>query len=118
MLRQSIYYYLGPSLIVKKREPVGKAQEKEEKLFLTIRDEEAIDPRFTGGKGAGLAKIYRAIVDLQELGLPVDVPFATVLGPPFVRRLLTSDPRIIELVKELEDAFCLLYTSPSPRDRG
>ncbi len=76
-----------------------------EKLFLTIWDEEAVDPRFTGAKGAGLAKICRAIADLKEKGLPVDVPFAVVLGPPFVRKLLASDPSIAEKVRELEKAL-------------
>ena len=105
MLRQSIYYYMGAPLIVKKRKSIKRPSGEGEKLFLTIRDEEAIDPRFTGGKGAGLAKIYRAITDLQALGLPIDVPFAVILGPPFVRKLLTSNPRIVEMVEELEDAL-------------
>ncbi|HEW89716.1 MAG TPA: hypothetical protein ENG43_00050, partial [Candidatus Bathyarchaeota archaeon] len=105
MLRRSIYYYVSapPTLVGRPRYEEGRRVE--EKLFFTIRDEEAVDPRFTGGKGAGLAKIYRAIVDLKELGLPVDVPFAVILGPPFVRRLLATNPRILELVRELEEGL-------------
>jgi len=105
-LRQSIYYYMGRPLMKGKSGEGEKFMGRgEEKLFLTIRDEEAIDPRFTGGKGAGLAKIYRAVAELQALGLPIDVPFAVILGPPFVRRLLASNPRVLELVRELEDAL-------------
>ena len=104
-MRRSIYYYVSapPTLVGRPRYEEGRRVE--EKLFFTIRDEEAVDPRFTGGKGAGLAKIYRAIVDLKELGLPVDVPFAVILGPPFVRRLLATNPRILELVRELEEGL-------------
>ena len=105
-MRQSIYYYMGRPLMKGKSGEGEKFMGRgEEKLFLTIRDEEAIDPRFTGGKGAGLAKIYRAVAELQALGLPIDVPFAVILGPPFVRRLLASNPRVLELVRELEDAL-------------
>ena len=101
-----IYYYLAPPRsFIAPRARARVVTRAEEKLFLTIRDEEAVDPRFTGGKGAGLAKIYRAIAELKAKGLPVDVPFAVILGPPFVRRLLSSDPRILEKVRALEEAL-------------
>ncbi|RLI11481.1 hypothetical protein DRO33_04025, partial [Candidatus Bathyarchaeota archaeon] len=103
-MRLSIYYYLGnPQLSIMKRP--RPAPRVEEKLFLTIWDDEAVDPRFTGGKGAGLAKIYRAIAELKALGLPVDVPFAVILAPPFIRRLLATNPEILEKVRELEEAL-------------
>ena len=39
-----------------------------------------------------------------------------VLGKKFGAPLITNDGVTIAKEIELEDAFCLLYTSPSPRD--
>ena len=103
MLGNTIYYYLPSPSLQKRRE--ARAAREEEKLFLTIWDEEATDPKWSGGKGAGVARIYRAIRELKARGLPVDVPFAIILPPAFTRRLLRSDPAIIEKVRELEEAL-------------
>ena len=138
MTGNDIYYYLSPLHLSLPRKPTPQPRPGAHgRFFLTIWDPEAVDPRYTGGKGSGLAKLCRAIADLKEMGLPVDVPFAVVFGPNFARRLLLTDPGLLDLVKELEAALargeevndllakirqrimsCLLYTSPSPRDRG
>ena len=68
-----------------------------------IAEKEALDPRNTGGKGAGLAKMFQAINELIDLGLPVAVPPALVLAPPLARRVLHQDPKIAAEVKELEE---------------
>ena len=107
----NIYYYMSPphlSLPGRTRAGLGPksgAGPSEGKFFVSIWDEEAVDPRITGGKGSGLAKLCRGIADLKALGLPVDVPFAVVLTPNFMRRLVSTDPGLIEKVKELEEAL-------------
>ena len=103
MLRTTIYYYLPPPELSAGRG--GGQGRSEERLYLTIWDERAVDPRWSGGKGAGVAKILRAISELKAMGLPVSVPFAIILTPHFTKRLLNSEPRILEKVKKLEEAL-------------
>ena len=106
MTGNDIYYYLSPLHLSLPRKLASQPRpEARGRFFLTIWDPEAVDPRYTGGKGSGLAKLCRAIADLKEMGLPVDVPFAVVFGPSFARRLLLTDPGLLELVKELEAAL-------------
>ncbi len=38
-----------------------------------IKDPEALNPKNTGGKGSGLAKIYQVVRKLKKAGLFVDV---------------------------------------------
>lgn len=73
------------------------------KYVYDIEEFEAIDPRNTGGKGSGLAKLHQAIKGLVERKLPVTVPPALVQAPEFVREILQLSPEIGDEVRELEE---------------
>lgn len=73
------------------------------KYIYDIEESDALDPRNTGGKGSGLAKLHKAIEKLSRRGLPVTVPPALVLGPPIIEFVLQQSPEILQEVKELEE---------------
>ncbi len=76
-----------------------------QKIVFDIQEKDATDPKNTGGKGSGLAKLYQAISVLGEKRLPVTVPPALVLGPPFVKMLLDENREIRDYVKGMEDTL-------------
>ena len=65
-----------------------------EPLIVNIEEDIAADGRFTGGKGANLAKLFRI------LGKD-NVPYAVMVTTEFAKMLL-HDPAIVGLVKELD----------------
>jgi pyruvate,water dikinase len=65
-----------------------------ENLIVNIEEKIAADGRFTGGKGANLAKLF------QILGKG-NVPYAVMATTEFAKILL-NDPAIVGLVKELD----------------
>jgi pyruvate,water dikinase len=65
-----------------------------ENLIVNIEAKLAIDGRFTGGKGANLAKLFHI------LGKD-NVPYAIMVTTEFAKKLL-NDPEIVDLVKELD----------------
>jgi pyruvate,water dikinase len=65
-----------------------------ENLIVNIEEKIAADGRFTGGKGANLAKLF------QILG-EGNVPYAVMATTEFAKILL-NDPAIVGLVKELD----------------
>jgi pyruvate,water dikinase len=65
-----------------------------ENLIVNIEEEIAADGRFTGGKGANLAKLFHI------LGKG-NVPYAVMVTTEFAKILL-NDPAIVGLVKELD----------------
>jgi pyruvate,water dikinase len=65
-----------------------------ENLIVNIEEKIAADGRFTGGKGANLAKLFHI------LGKD-NVPYAVMVTTEFAKMLL-HDPVIIDLVKELD----------------
>ncbi|MCW4015588.1 MAG: PEP-utilizing enzyme [Candidatus Bathyarchaeota archaeon] len=65
-----------------------------ENLIVNIEEKIAADGRFTGGKGANLAKLFHI------LGKD-NVPYAVMVTTEFAKVLL-HDPKIVELVKELD----------------
>ncbi len=73
-----------------------------EKLYVSIFDDEALDPKNVGGKGYGLARVERAIRPLREEGLPVSVPPALILTPKFTSLLFSINPKLNELVEKLD----------------
>jgi len=76
-----------------------------QKYMYHISEAEAIDPKNSGGKGSGLAKIYRSLFRLKDAELPVDVPPALVLTPRFIEHLLKLNPEIRSEVVKLEAAL-------------
>jgi len=68
-----------------------------ENLIVNIEEEIAADGRFTGGKGANLAKLF------QILGKD-NVPYAVMVTTEFAKMLL-HDPAIASLVNELDAAL-------------
>ena len=66
-------------------------------LIVNIEEEIAADGRFTGGKGANLAKLF------QILGKD-NVPYAVMATTDFAKKLL-RDPAIVDLVNELDAAL-------------
>ena len=71
MTGNDIYYYLSPLHLSLPRKLASQPRpEARGRFFLTIWDPEAVDPRYTGGKGSGLAKLCRAIADLKRWGYP------------------------------------------------
>ena len=106
----------------------ARAQTRRE-ITPVIRD---LDLLVLGGGGIlydGEAEAcLREVVIANELEIPVFVyavsagPLATQLSRRAVREALNASPRTVVTVRDrlglrlLED--CLLYTSPSPRDRG
>jgi pyruvate,water dikinase len=68
-----------------------------ENLIVNIEEEIAADGRFTGGKGANLAKLFHI------LGKG-NVPYAVMVTTEFAKMLL-HDPAIVDLVNELEAAL-------------
>lgn len=66
-------------------------------LIVNIEEDIAADGRFTGGKGANLAKLFHI------LGKD-NVPYAVMVTTEFAKMLL-NDPTIVNLVKELEVAL-------------
>jgi len=65
-----------------------------EPLIVNIEEDIAADGRFTGGKGANLAKLF------QILGKD-NVPYAVMITTEFAKMLL-HDPAIVGLVNELD----------------
>ena len=65
-----------------------------ENLIVSIEEEIAADGRYTGGKGANLAKLFHI------LGKG-NVPYAVMATTEFAKILL-NDPRIVDLVTELD----------------
>jgi len=68
-----------------------------ENLIVNIEEKIAADGRFTGGKGASLAKLFHL------LGKD-NVPYAVMATTEFAKILL-NDPAIVGLVKELDEAL-------------
>jgi pyruvate,water dikinase len=68
-----------------------------ENLIVNIEEKIAADGRFTGGKGANLAKLFHI------LGKD-NVPYAVMVTTEFAKMLL-NDPAILGLVKELDSAL-------------
>ncbi|MBT8172008.1 hypothetical protein KJN74_03970, partial [Candidatus Bathyarchaeota archaeon] len=68
-----------------------------ENLIVNIEEEIAVDGRYTGGKGANLAKLFHI------LGAG-NVPYAIMVTTEFAKRLL-HDPAILDLVSELDIAL-------------
>jgi pyruvate,water dikinase len=68
-----------------------------ENLIVNIEEKIATDGRFTGGKGANLAKLFHI------LGKD-NVPYAVMVTTEFAKMLL-NDPGIVDLVKELDAAL-------------
>ncbi len=68
-----------------------------ENLIVNIEEDIAADGRFTGGKGANLAKLFHI------LGKD-NVPYAVMVTTEFAKVLL-NDPAILKLVKELDDVL-------------
>jgi pyruvate,water dikinase len=68
-----------------------------ENLIVNMEEEIATDGRFTGGKGANLARLYHV------LGKD-NVPYAVMVTTEFAKKLL-HDPTIVELVNELDVAL-------------
>ncbi len=68
-----------------------------ENLIVNIEEKIAADGRFTGGKGANLAKLFHI------LGKG-NVPYA-VMATTELAKILLNDPTIVELVKELDAAL-------------
>lgn len=68
-----------------------------ENLIVNIEEKIATDGRFTGGKGANLAKLFHI------LGKD-NVPYAVMVTTEFAKMLL-NDPDIVDLVKELDAAL-------------
>jgi pyruvate,water dikinase len=65
-----------------------------ENLIVNIEEKIAVDGRFTGGKGANLAKLFHI------LGKE-NVPYAVMVTTEFAKMLL-HDPEIMDLVKQLD----------------
>jgi pyruvate,water dikinase len=65
-----------------------------ENLIVNIEQEIATDGKFTGGKGANLAKLFHILGE-------GNVPYAVMATTEFAKELL-NDPVIVELVKELD----------------
>ena len=76
---------------------------KVQNFMYPLKDVEALNPKNTGGKGSGLAKIYRAVIKLKKAGLPVDVSSALVLTPRFIECVLKLNPKIRDEVLKLEE---------------
>jgi len=68
-----------------------------ENLIVNIEEKIATDGKFTGGKGANLAKLF------HMLGKD-NVPYAVMVTTEFAKMLL-NDPEIVSLVKELDAAL-------------
>jgi phosphoenolpyruvate synthase/pyruvate phosphate dikinase len=68
-----------------------------ENLIVNIEEKIAADGRFTGGKGANLAKLFHI------LGKD-NVPYAVMVTTEFAKMLL-NDPEIVKLVKDLDAAL-------------
>ena len=68
-----------------------------ENLIVNIEEDIAADGRFTGGKGASLAKLFRI------LGKD-NVPYAVMVTTEFAK-LLLHDPIIVGLVTKLDNAL-------------
>jgi pyruvate,water dikinase len=68
-----------------------------ENLIVNIEEKIAADGRYTGGKGANLAKLFHI------LGKD-NVPYAVMVTTEFAKMLL-NDPHIVDLVKELDSAL-------------
>jgi pyruvate,water dikinase len=68
-----------------------------ENLIVNIEEEIAADGKYTGGKGANLAKLFHI------LGKG-NVPYAVMVTTEFAKILL-NDPAIVDLVKELDAAL-------------
>jgi pyruvate,water dikinase len=65
-----------------------------EHLIVNIEEEIATDGRFTGGKGANLAKLFHILGEGS-------VPYAVMVTTEFAKMLL-HDPAIVRLVEELD----------------
>jgi pyruvate,water dikinase len=68
-----------------------------ENLIVNIEEKIATDGRFTGGKGANLAKLFHI------LGKG-NVPYAVMVTTEFAKMLL-NDPNIVDLVKKLDSTL-------------
>jgi pyruvate,water dikinase len=68
-----------------------------ENLIVNIEEKIAADGRFTGGKGANLAKLFHILGE-------GNVPYAVMATTEFAKMLL-NDPAIIDLVNELDAAL-------------
>jgi len=68
-----------------------------ENLIVNIEEKIATDGRFTGGKGANLAKLFHI------LGKD-NVPYAVMVTTEFAKMLL-NDPNIVDLVKKLDSTL-------------
>jgi pyruvate,water dikinase len=68
-----------------------------ENLIVNIEEEIAADGRYTGGKGANLAKLFHILGE-------GNVPYAVMVTTEFAKMLL-HDPAIVDLVKELDDVL-------------
>jgi pyruvate,water dikinase len=68
-----------------------------ENLIVNIEEKIASDGRFTGGKGANLAKLFHILGE-------GNVPYAVMVTTEFAKMLL-HDPRIVDLVNELDAAL-------------
>jgi len=68
-----------------------------ENLIVNIEEDIAADVRFTGGKGANLAKLFRLLGN-------DNVPYAVMVTTEFVK-LLLHDPIIVGLVTKLDNAL-------------
>ena len=69
-----------------------------ENLIVNIEEKIAADGRFTGGKGANLAKLFHI------LGKD-NVPYAVMVTTEFAKMLL-HDPAIVGLVKDFTFSTC------------
>ena len=68
-----------------------------ENLIVNIEEEIAADGKYTGGKGANLAKLFHI------LGKG-NVPYAVMVTTEFAKILL-NDSEIVDLVKQLDAAL-------------
>jgi pyruvate,water dikinase len=80
-------------------------ESRTDNMIISIYDKTGLNPSAVGGKGAGLARIERAIRPLKEKGLPVEVPPAIVLTPEFIKKLFTSNPALREVILKLDSAI-------------
>ena len=65
-----------------------------ENLIVNIEEEIAAEGRYTGGKGANLAKLFHILGE-------GNVPYAVMVTTEFAKMLL-HDPAIVDLVNELD----------------
>ena len=68
-----------------------------ENLIVNIEEEIAAEGRYTGGKGANLAKLFHILGKSN-------VPYAVMVTTEFAKMLL-HDPAIVDLVNELDAAL-------------